>query len=285
MLRTAFLGSDNLFDKYMCHWLRERSDLRLIIWVDELRWAAPPYRARKLLQHYRLRAQRFGRRRVADEIIYYIIYHAFLRERDADKLRSVIEHVAPEAEESWRIAEVPQIRPTSLNDPEVLQALQKEQVDALFAVCIDALVPEAVISEPRLGSYLWHEGITPEYRGRYPSFWALANDDLDRLGYTLLRMNMELDAGDVFVQGKLTHVDPARESHVVIAHKAILASLPECDPFLKELEQGTAVPLKPGTREGRAYTYPTASVFIKLLLRERVVKPLRRRRARMGGSP
>jgi methionyl-tRNA formyltransferase len=68
----------------------------------------------------------------------------------------------------------------------VLQALQREQVDALFAVCIDILIPERLTVEPRLGSYLWHEGITPEYRGRHPVFRSLVNEDLDKLGYTLL---------------------------------------------------------------------------------------------------
>ncbi len=65
----------------------------------------------------------------------------------------------------------------------------------MFAMCIDVYLPKALINAPRHGSFLWHEGFTPEYRGVYPAFWGLVNEDYDCLVYTLLCTNSKLDAG------------------------------------------------------------------------------------------
>jgi len=267
MLRTGFIGSDNLFDKYICGWLRQHSDLRVIIWIDELRWAVGPGRWRKIAVRYRERATRYGWPRAIDEALYYALYHPFLRGRDSRKLRSTIEAMAADADTV--VDEIRQIRTSDIQSPEVLEAIKGERLDALFAMCVDVLLPESLISAPRLGAYLWHEGITPEYRGVHPAFWALANRDYGRLGYTLLRMNMKLDAGDVFVQGRVRDVDPLADSPFYIAHKAILDSLPETERFLNEAERGEHVRLERVAHQDRLYSYPTASALAKIIWHRR----------------
>lgn len=159
---------------------------------------------------------------------------------------------------------VRQIRTSDIQASELVEAIRAEQVDALFSMCMDVLLPESLINAPRLGSFLWHEGITPEYRGVYSPFWALANRDYGRLGYTLLKMNMKLDAGDVFLQGTVRDVDPLSDSPAYIGHKAILDSLNESERFLNELEQGEPAPVERVAPEDRLYSYPTASALAKI---------------------
>jgi hypothetical protein len=280
MLKTGFIGSENLYDQYICWWLRQQTDLRLIVWTDSLRWAAPPRRWRKIGARYRVRARALGWRRVVDEIIYFAIYSVFLRGRDSRRLGSLIRELAGSPMPAFELHEVREIRPSQIDAPSVLDALRDEQLDAIFAMCVDVLIPESIVDAPRLGSYLWHEGITPEYRGRYPAFWALANQDYGNLGYTLLRMNMKFDAGDVFVQGRVKDVDPLVDSHVFIGHKAVLDSLPETEQFLDVLNRGAAAPLiRTGAVNG-CYTYPTASAFARIAwhrARGRTARFVRRR--------
>jgi hypothetical protein len=259
VLRTGFIGSDNLFDKYMCRWLREHSDLRLIIWTDRLRWAAPPGRWAKVVRRYRRRAKHLGWPRVIDEIAFYAVYHTFLRRRDARGVASLLG-----GEDGLGVEDIRQLRPSDIAFPDVVEAVTGDHLDVLFAMCVDVLLPEELINAPRLGAYLWHEGITPEYRGRYPAFWALANRDYDKLGYTLLRMNMKFDAGEVFVQGTVSDVDPLSDSHVYIGHKAVLDSLPATARFLEALERGDCAPLERAAARDRAYSYPTASAFARI---------------------
>lgn len=275
MLRTGFIGSDNLFNKYICYWLREHSDLRLIMWTDQLEWAAGPGRWRKIALRYRGRAKRYGWARVVDEVLYYALYQV-ARQRDARKIRALIEEMAADGggvggmEDIEHIPpDIRQIRPADIQAPEVLEAVDGEQLDALFSMCISVLLPDSLISAPRLGTYLWHEGITPEYRGVYSPFWALANRDYGKLGYTLLRMNMKLDDGDVFVQGTVRDIDPFVDSPSYIGHKAILDSLHETERFLKELERDDHVPLERVASEDRLYSYPTASALAKIIWQRR----------------
>lgn len=264
MLRTGFIGSDNLFDKYICGWLRKQSDLRLIVWIDSLRWAAKPGRPGRIAGRYRQRAKRYGWLRAVDEIAYYGLYRTVLLRPDERKLRSLLE-------ETWAKSPVPavddvwQLRPGDIQAPEILEAIEEERLDAVFSVCVDVVFPDSLISAPRLGSYLWHEGITPEYRGVYSPFWALVNREYDMLGYTLLQMTMQLDAGAVFVQGRAKEIDPLSDWHNYIGHKAILDSLPETERFLKELEQGEHRPLERDGAKDALYSYPTASAFAKIV--------------------
>jgi hypothetical protein len=264
MLTAGFVGCDNLYDRYICHWLAERTDLRLIVWTDELRWSAPSRRWKNIATRYCARERRFGRVRVLDEIAYYLLY-AFSRHRDSRRIGAMLRALEPRTEDEVWLAGIRQLRAGQIGWSAVLEAVKEEQIGVLFATCIDVLLPEEIISTPTWGSYLWHEGITPEYRGVYPAFWALANRDYDRLGYTLLRMNMRLDSGNAFVQGNVRDVDPRRDSHVYIGHKAVLDSLPETERFLQRLEQGEAAPLKRGPRVDCIYSYPTASALARIL--------------------
>jgi methionyl-tRNA formyltransferase len=259
----------------------------LVIWTDQLEWSAPPRRWRKIASRYRRRAKRHGWTRALDEVLYYAVYYTLRRRRDARKIRALIEgRAAPEGAPGSMedIQQLPpsirQIRPGDIQAPEVLEAISAERLDALFSMCIDVLLPEALISEPRLGSYLWHEGITPEYRGVHSPFWALANGDYGKLGYTMLKMNMNFDAGEVFVQGTARDVDPLVDPPAYIGHKAILDSLPETERFLEELEHRQEVPLERAGAEDRLYSYPTASALAKISWQRR-----RAKLSRLLGSP
>jgi methionyl-tRNA formyltransferase len=115
-----------------------------------------------------------------------------------------------------------------VNAEETVAFLRERGPDAVFAVCVSDRFSERVHSIPRLGTFLWHEGVTPEYRGLYSPFWAVHELDFANLGCTLLRMNERLDGGEVYVQTPVRDVDPRRQHHVSIGHKAIWDSLPAC---------------------------------------------------------
>ena len=47
----------------------------------------------------------------------------------------------------------------------------------------------------------------------YSPFWALLRQDYERIGYTLLKMNTEYDAGDIYVQGPVENANFERDWH------------------------------------------------------------------------
>lgn len=276
MLRTAFIGNENFYDRKICDWLSEHTDLSLIIWSDRMTWSHnfDGRRRERTVQRFRKRAARYGVTRAADEILYYLLYRTFLLRGEVSKIKSLVGSVdfAPKKE----LTEIEQIRPNDVKSEALFKTIESHKLDAMFAMCIDVYLPGRMIDLPRLGTFLWHEGVTPEYRGVYSPFWALSNADYDNLGYTLLRMNHKLDAGDIYLQGKAENIDAFEDWHSYIGHKAVLDSLPKAQILLEQMASDLHKPLtRPNAKDGY-YSYPTATKLVKLAMKRGYAKLFRK---------
>lgn len=60
-------------------------------------------------------------------------------------------------------------------------------------------IPAEALAVPRLGAVNGHPSLLPRYRGPSPVAWAIRSGD-DELGFTLHRMDAELDTGAVLAQ-------------------------------------------------------------------------------------
>jgi folate-dependent phosphoribosylglycinamide formyltransferase PurN len=50
----------------------------------------------------------------------------------------------------------------------------------------------------------YHAGITPEYRGQHPAYWALVNNDTERVGVTIHLVDEGVDTGAVLYQAPVS---------------------------------------------------------------------------------
>jgi len=201
--------------------------------------------------------------RAINEFLYYFFYTVFLAKKETTKLKNLVENYSTNPYK--QLSGIRQIMIEDIKSKELEQLLKVEKVDAAFAMCIGVYLPKKLLNIPRHGIFLWHEGITPEYRGLYSPFWALANKDYNNLGYTLLKMSTKLDAGDIYVQGNVKNINPMEDWHSYIGHKAIIDSLPETRKFICDLERNLHKPiLKPGSIDGY-YSYPTFTSLIKIM--------------------
>ena len=269
MLSTVFIGSRNEFDQLLVDWLAKRTDLRGVVWTSSTAWQRT---LRGRLEFARKRARRHGILKAADEAAFYLVFHKLLKRSDDQELRTRVIDAYPseDGKPQWR---GDAITATDVNAPEVLAFLRERKPDLALAMCITNYFDAEIRSIPRHGVFLWHEGITPEYKGLYSPFWAAHNLDFERIGYTLLRMSDEFDAGEIFVQGSAREVDPRRHGHLYMGHKAIWDSLPEVERFLARLERGEARPISRDGAKPGMYTYPGLSDLIR-----------QRARLRRGGS-
>jgi len=267
MLKTAFIGSENHFDNRLCEWISEHSDLSLIIWTNDLSWASSTVsgRKRRVINRFIQRARKKGVLRAVNEFFYYVLYRATIMNSEEAKVRNAIDGVAVHPRRP--LNEIRQIRPNNINSSELPQLLKSHGIDAMFSMCIDVYLPATLINTPKHGSFLWHEGFTPEYRGVYPAFWALVNEDYERLGYTLLRMNSKFDGGEIFLQRRTENLDLTKDWHSYIAHKSIVDSLPEARQFLVALEQNQEQPIQRDHATDGYYSYPTMTALLKLMWR------------------
>lgn len=272
MLKTAFIGNENFYDRKICEWLSEHTNLSLIIWTNKLAWSnsVTGNRRKKVIKRFIKRSSRYGKLRTINEFIYYALYRTFLARNETTKIKKLIENTEVKPKKS--LSDIKQVRPDSIKSKELLKEVKEADLDAMFAMCIDVYLPKNLIETPRYGTFLWHEGITPNYRGVYSPFWALVNEDYDNLGYTLLKMNSKLDAGEVYVQGRAENIDLKQDWHSYIGHKAVLDSLPEVEKFLVELENNQHKEIDKSDAEDGYYSYPTASALLKLAFRRKFTK-------------
>lgn len=265
MLKAVFIGSKNEFNEILVHWLSRRVEVAGVVWTNATAWQKS-WRGR--FEFARRRMRRYGFLKVLNEVLGYCYLHAFLSGGEVAELqrRVIIPYFERHGVPAWR---GDSIVTADVNAPEALSFISERRPDIVLAMCINNYFGKRLRALPRLGVFLWHEGYTPEYKGLYSPFWALHNLEFERLGYTLLRMNDEYDAGEVFVQGRASGFDPFRHNNQFIGHKAIMDSLPAVEKFLAELETGEAKPIERPGAPSRTYTYPGLTDFIRQRLRLR----------------
>lgn len=113
----------------------------------------------------------------------------------------------------------------------------KYPVDVIFAVSWRHLIPRKIYSRAKLGAYVLHDSLLPEYRGFSPTVWAMMNGE-DHTGATLLEMAEEFDAGRVIGQAR---VPIAQDDTIAEVMGRVTDSyLGLLDAFLPSLLDGTA---------------------------------------------
>ena len=132
--------------------------------------------------------------------------------------------------------------------------IEAAKPDFVLALCKNIL-PERVFSIPRFGTFVFHPGICPEYRNAHGCFWALASDDRERVGMTLLRIDKGVDTGPIFGQFG-AEVNEVRDTHIQIQNRVVLDNLDDIRAKLLEIAEGTARPIDVTGRESREWGQP-----------------------------
>lgn len=75
-------------------------------------------------------------------------------------------------------------------------------LDLMFAVSWRYMVPPAVYTRPRRGTFVFHDSLLPEYRGFSPTVWAVINGE-DHTGVTLFEIDETVDSGPIVDQERV----------------------------------------------------------------------------------
>jgi methionyl-tRNA formyltransferase len=93
--------------------------------------------------------------------------------------------------------QLPLIQPQTLKDPAVEATLRAWAPDLGVVVAYGQLVPDALLTLPRLGLTNVHPSLLPKYRGAAPVHRAVLAGDTST-GVSIMRVGPKLDAGAVF---------------------------------------------------------------------------------------
>jgi hypothetical protein len=242
----------------LVHWLSKHTDLVGVIWTSSAKW---PLSVSGRLAFVKKRIKRSGFLKATNEALYYLVVNEILDQAGEYIESELVEkYVRQYGSPQWQGAS---INTNNINSAEVVRFARERTPDLIMAMCVNEFFRREIREVPRLGAFLWHEGIVPEYKGLYSPFWAIHNNEPEMLGYSVLRMNHRFDEGEVYLQGPVKDVNPGRDSPCYIGHKAILDSLPAVAQLYRDLENGTATAISVRGRKEVNYTYPGLTDWIQ----------------------
>jgi methionyl-tRNA formyltransferase len=113
---------------------------------------------------------------------------------------------------------LPVLQPASLKSAEAQQTLAAFNADIMIVVAYGLLLPEIILTTPRLGCLNVHGSILPRWRGAAPiqrSIWA--GDE--ETGVTIMQMDVGLDTGDILYvsKTKITSQDTSASLYLKLA--------------------------------------------------------------------
>ena len=94
---------------------------------------------------------------------------------------------------------IPVYQPDRLKPAEVADTLRRWGADLGIVAAYGRIIPEHLLTIPRLGMINVHASLLPKYRGAAPVHRAVINGD-SQTGVTIMRVVKELDAGGMFAK-------------------------------------------------------------------------------------
>jgi methionyl-tRNA formyltransferase len=88
----------------------------------------------------------------------------------------------------------PVVQPTKLRTGEFGAWVRAQSVDVALVVAYGRILPDDVLSGPRLGCVNVHASLLPKYRGAAPITWAVVHGEAES-GVTLMQMDAGMDTG------------------------------------------------------------------------------------------
>ncbi len=93
--------------------------------------------------------------------------------------------------------------PVNLKDSSFSALIKKKQPDFYLIVSYGKILPQALLSIPKIMPLSLHPSLLPEYRGPAPLNWVLINGE-KKTGVCLFEVNKEMDAGRIIAQKEIS---------------------------------------------------------------------------------
>jgi methionyl-tRNA formyltransferase len=90
-------------------------------------------------------------------------------------------------------------QPEKLRDPAAVRTVLAMEPDLVVTAAYGQIVPQAILDAPRHGCINVHASLLPKYRGGAPIHRAVIDGEKET-GVTIMKMEPELDAGDILIQ-------------------------------------------------------------------------------------
>ncbi len=249
-MRTVLIchSEDKLNRAGMARWLSSFSELAGVVVIRE--------EGGRMRARIRREIKRIGMARFLDVVAFRLYYKLKLARKDAEAEEGLLQAV----EAQFPPSSAPELITVSPNSPESQEFIRQAGPDLMIARC-KTLLNERIFTIPRIGTFVMHPGICPEYRNAHGCFWALSRRDMERVGMTLLRIDKGVDTGPVFGYFNYPY-DERNESHIIIQHRVVFENLDAIRAKLEEIYRGEAVAIPTAGRESAAWGQPWLTRYL-----------------------
>lgn len=248
-------ADDPLNREGLAGWLASWADVVGVVVIQE--------NGQRARQRIRREIRRVGWLRFAD-VIAFRIYQRVFQSRP-DRAWEQLKLQTLQARYGTLPETVPILLTDSPNSAASEAFLKQHQPNMVIARC-KTLLAERIFSIPSAGTFVMHPGICPRYRNAHGVFWALANNDAEHAGMTLLKIDRGVDTGPIFGYFRCD-MDPLRESHIVIQHRTVFDNLDAIESRLRQILEGTAVPINTRGEPSGEWGQPWLSAYWRYRLR------------------
>jgi methionyl-tRNA formyltransferase len=231
-------------------WLASFTDLAGIVVVEEPR--------SRLWKRVKREVERIGWLRFFDVLLFRLYYRLLLARADNLQEAHLLRRIR--AKYPVSIEGVPVLQAASPNSPECEQFVRELKPDMILARC-KFILNKRIFSMARIGTFVMHPGICPEYRNAHGCFWALANRDLGNVGMTLLKIDEGVDTGPVYGYYRCDY-DELRESHILIQDRVVFDNLDTLEAKFREIMAGTATTEDTTGRKSAVWGQPWLSRYL-----------------------
>ncbi len=169
--------------------------------------------------------------------------------------------------------QIPTHNTTNINSKASRACIESWEPDVMVSLYFDQILKSKVIKIPEVATLNVHPGILPRYRGIWPEFWKLLNEE-EYAGVSIHHLIEKIDAGDVIAQEKF--VIEKEDTKFSLALKSAQKGSQLLIKVLKKMKAGKK--LKPLTLEGTPvyYSLPDKESFDKFHAKgKRLLSPLR----------
>jgi methionyl-tRNA formyltransferase len=144
--------------------------------------------------------------------------------------------VAPPPTKEWACRQsVSVLQPAKCRESDFLSCVRDVDADVGLVFAFGQLLPEELLTIPRLGFINIHPSLLPRYRGAAPVQWTLINGD-QATGVSIVKVTPRLDDGDIILQ-ESTEVD-LYENAVELGQRLALMGGKLAVQALERLEAG-----------------------------------------------
>ncbi|APZ93500.1 formyltransferase family protein [Fuerstiella marisgermanici] len=177
----------------------------------------------------------------ASQVAARLAYQAINRNEDQRIYRELFDHAAiNQTLQRW---DGPVVSCRDYGDAESMAAIRDLRPDILV-VHSQSWVTKRVRALAASGLVIGgHPGLTPFYRGSHSSFWALLNQQPQKIGWSTFHVDKGVDSGAVIVQGRLT--PEADDSYMTLNWRGMKQIAKSQAAAILEYDRSRTIPCQP----------------------------------------